>query len=94
MVEITPSHVDKNWYVHTAIDAGSVNRLKNKYISPLQEVSHWLDISTRKVKGITMNVLCVITYHGKLYFRQRKKRSLLNWKEKDKGKWNKKEHRR
>jgi hypothetical protein len=61
VVEITPSFVDENCYIHTAIDSGSENRPNNKNISPLQEVLQWPNTLKRRVKRITMNMLCVIT---------------------------------
>jgi hypothetical protein len=61
VVEITPSSVDENCHINTAIDAGSENRPNNKNISPLQEVLQWPNTLKRRVKIITMNMLCVIT---------------------------------
>jgi len=61
MVEITPTPVDENCYRNTALDTGSENRLNNKNISPLQEVLQWPNTLKRRVKRITMNMVCVIT---------------------------------
>ena len=79
MVEITP--VDESCFINTTIDAGSENGLNNKNISPLQEVLQWPNTIKRRVKRITVNMLFVITWHGKLSFKTKKKKRLLNWKE-------------
>jgi hypothetical protein len=49
VVEITPSPVDENCYINTAIDAGYEDKLNSKNISPLEDVSHWLKTPTRRV---------------------------------------------
>jgi len=72
MVEITP--VDESCFINTTIDAGSENGLNNKNISPLQEVLQWPNTIKRRVKRITVNLLCVITWHGKLSLKKTKKK--------------------
>jgi hypothetical protein len=85
MVEITPSPVDENCYINTAIDAGYENGLSNKNASPLQEVLQWPNTIKRRVKTITMNMLCVITYPGKLYFKTKKKEEVAKLERKKTG---------
>ena len=54
-------------------------------ISPLQEVLQWPNTLKRRVKIITMNMLFVITQHGKLYFKTKKKEEVAKLERKKTG---------
>ena len=75
MVEITPSPVDENCYVSTAIDAGYEKRLNNKNISPLQEVFQWPNTPIRRVNRNTTYMQFLTIYRAwKGLFQDKEKR--------------------
>jgi hypothetical protein len=75
MPEITPSTMDENPGICTAINTESENRLNDKHIFPIQEALQWSNTPKRKYKTQIGCHLLQHVEHGKLYLKIKKKKT-------------------